>query len=289
LSESVTVLDVDEVLRWAGALARDLPWRHTRDPWAVLVSEVMAQQTQVDRVIPKWLAFLDRWPTPEALAESALADVLRAWEGLGYPRRARNLHQAAIAIVEHASFPDSLPELLKLPGVGSYTARAVLAFAFEQDVAVVDTNVARVYARQLGRRLSAREVQSIADGLVPPGEGWAWNQAMIDLGAIVCRARDARCNDCPVRPSCLWAGEGDDPAIGSAGVSGRQSRFTGSDRQGRGRLMRAIARRPVLDTDAALATAMGWPDDHDRARRVAVTLMTDGLAEVADGIWRLAE
>jgi len=160
----------ENVLSWGEARLRDLPWRRTRDPWVVLVSEVMLQQTQVSRVIPKWLAFIDHFPTPAACAASPLADVLRAWLGLGYPRRARNLHLAAQTIDAAGSFPSTLPGLLALPGVGAYTARAVLAFAFEADAAVVDTNIARIYARITGERLTPKRVQAMADAALPRGE-----------------------------------------------------------------------------------------------------------------------
>lgn len=265
---------------WAGA-QRDLPWRRTRDPWAVLVSEVMLQQTQVDRVVPKWHAFLDRFPDPTTCAAAPVGAVIEAWAGLGYNRRGVALHRCAMTVVEEhgGELPLDLAALLDLPGIGPYTARAVLAFAGERDVAVVDTNVARVLARQAGRPLRPAEVQEAANVLVPPGRGWAWNQAMLDLGATVCRARDVRCGDCPVAPTCSWrGGPGPDPAVGSAGVSGGQSRFEGSDRQGRGRLVDALRRGPVVD----LASAAGWPDDPERAARVADTLVADGLA-VLDG------
>ena len=153
----------------------------------------MLQQTQVPRVIPKWLAFCDAYPTPAACAAAPLGEVLRQWQGLGYPRRARNLHDAATAMVERhgGEVPDDLDALRALPGIGPYTARAVLAFAFERDVAVVDTNIARVLARVAGERLTLRRVQEAADALVPAGAGWAWNQMLMDLGATVCRPAPA--------------------------------------------------------------------------------------------------
>ena len=243
----------------------------------MLVSEVMLQQTQVDRVIPKWTAFLDRFPDPARCAAAPLGAVIEAWAGLGYNRRGVALHRCARVVVdEHdGRLPMDLPALLALPGIGPYTARAVLAFAGERDVAVVDTNVARVLARQAGRPLRLVEVQADADALVPSGQGWAWNQAMLDLGATVCRARAPDCGRCPVATSCAWrGGAGPDPAVGSAGVSGRQSRFEGSDRQGRGRLVDALRHGPVSD----VATATGWPQDPERAERVARTLVADGLA-----------
>lgn len=271
-----------DLLQWSARTRRDLPWRRTRDPWAVLVSELMLQQTQVSRVVPKYAAFLERFRTVAACAAAPAGDVVRLWAGLGYNRRALNLHAAARACVErHAGqLPATLAELQGLPGIGPYTARAVQAFAREADVGVLDTNAARVLARLAGRRLAPREAQDMADSYVPVGEGWAWNQAMLDLGATVCTKRVVRCDQCPVTAHCAWhlAGHPDpDPSDGSAGTSGRQSTFEGSDRQGRGRLVDALRLGPVAAADLAAAT--GWPDDPERAERVAATLVVDGLAE----------
>ncbi|MFT5224024.1 MAG: A/G-specific adenine glycosylase, partial [Glaciecola sp.] len=171
-----------DLLAWSEQTRRDLPWRRVRDPWAILVSELMLQQTQVARVIPKWHAFLASFPDPAACAAAPPGAVISAWQGLGYNRRARNLHATAEAIVENhdGRVPDTLEGLLALPGIGPYTARAVLAFAFEQDVAVVDTNAARFLARGVaGRRLAPREAQDLADSLVAPGTGWAHNQGVL--------------------------------------------------------------------------------------------------------------
>jgi A/G-specific adenine glycosylase len=253
---------------------RDLPWRRTRDPWAVLVSEVMLQQTQVPRVIPKWEAFLVEFPTPAACAAASLGDVLRLWQGLGYPRRARNLHAAAAAIAPLDEFPSTLDGLLALPGVGPYTARAVLAFAFEADAAVVDTNIARVLARVAGRTLTARQAQAAADAMLPPGEAWAWNQSLMDLGAMLCRPTAPGCERCALAVSCAWRGSGaPDPAVGSAGVSVRQARFDGSDRQARGRLMKTLVDGPVARE--RLADVMGC--DAGRADHLASALIGEGL------------
>jgi len=268
------------VLGWGLPRLRALPWRHTRDPWAVLVSEVMLQQTQVPRVMPKWHAFLDAFPTPAACAAAPLGDVLRLWQGLGYPRRARNLHAAAAALSEFGEFPRTLDGLLALPGVGQYTARAVLVFAFEADAAVVDTNIARIYARGIGRRLTAAQVQAAADAAVPPEESWAWNQCLMDLGATVCRPLPL-CGECPVVATCAWHGVGPDPAIGSAGVSRTQSRFEGSERQARGRLMKALSERSVAAADAA--EVMG----HPAAPRLIEALCAEGLVTLDDGWLRL--
>lgn len=263
-----------DVLRWGEPRLRDLPWRRTRDPWSVLVSEVMLQQTQAQRVVPRWRQFLDRFPTPAACAAAPLGDVLREWQGLGYPRRARNLHLTAQRIVEHGGFPTDLQGLLELPGVGAYTARALLAFSFEQDVAVVDTNIARVYARVSGRRLTARQVQAIADESLPAGDGWVWNQCLMDLGAVVCRPSSPACRACPVRSACAWQGsELPDPAVGSSGVSVKQAKFDGSDRQARGRLMKALSSGPVERRSIARVMRA----DADTADRLVQTLVADGL------------
>lgn len=263
----------DEVLAWGGPRLRDLPWRRTRDPWEVLVSEVMLQQTQAARVVQRWEAFLARFPTPADCAAASLGDVLREWQGLGYPRRARNLHATAIRVTEAGGFPTDLVGLLDLPGIGPYTARAVLAFAFEADAAVVDTNIARIYARVVGERLTPGRVQGLADQACPPGDAWLWNQCLMDLGAVLCRPSSPGCDSCPVADHCAWRGRGDDPAVGSSGVSGRQARFEGSDRQARGRLLRAMSTGPVRLTD--LAEVMGR--EADDARRLAEALVAEGL------------
>jgi A/G-specific adenine glycosylase len=278
----------EALLTWHVSAARDLPWRHTRNPWKILVSEVMSQQTQIDRVVAKWHEFIELWPTPEACADASLGDVLRVWQGLGYPRRAKHLHGAAIAIVELRYFPETLDGLLALPGVGPYTARAVLAFAFEQDVAVVDTNVGRVLARRAGQKLSTKAVQAAADLEVPAGKGWAWNQAILDLGASVCTARNPKCTDCPVSNWCNWKGLSEDPAVGSAGVSGKQARFEGSDRQARGRLMKVASQRPFLidEVEAIIGFVavlqkeiphVEFTQDVQRGRAIAAALCAEGL------------
>lgn len=275
------------LLSWFDAQARDLPWREVRDPWAILVAETMSQQTQVARVVPRWSSFLDQWPTAVACAAAPLSDVLRAWQGLGYPRRARNLHAAAGVVAhEHAGHvPDRLEALLRLPGVGPYTARAVLAFAFERDVGVLDVNASRVLARAVaGAPLTGREGQRLADAVVPPGDGWRWNQAVLDLGATVCTRRAPDCERCPVSAACAWRavggpGAGPDPADTSGVRSRPQARFEGSDRQARGRLLAAAVEGPVPVDAAAAVTGRGATD----ADRLVVALLSEGLlARVGD-------
>lgn len=279
--------DPAPLLRWWEGRRRDLPWRRTRDPWEVLVCEVMAQQTQVARVAERWGPFLERFPTVEAAAAAPVAELIRAWSGLGYNRRAVLLHRCATAVVEEhgGAFPRSLPALLALPGIGPYTARAVLAFAFEADAAVVDTNTARVLARWSGHRLTPAQAQAAADAALPAGRAWAWNQAMLDLGATVCTRRQPRCGACPVTARCGWARAGwppPDPADGSAGVSVPQARFAGSDREGRGRILAALSSVESVP-EADLPAVAGWPDDPARAARVLAGLVRDGLVVASDG------
>jgi A/G-specific adenine glycosylase len=274
------------VLRWGRGRRADLPWRATRDPWAVLVSEVMLQQTQVARVVPRYHAFLAAYPDPSACARALLAEVLAHWQGLGYPRRARNLWLAAAACVErHAGeVPDDLDALLALPGVGRYTARAVLAFAFERPVGVADTNIARVLARRAATSMRPAALQSAADDLVPPARAWEWNQALMDVGALLCRPRAPACGDCPIAPTCGWQVAGrpePDPGVGSAGVSRPQARYEGSDRQARGRILAALASGGIDRGEAARIAELA--SDTGRAATVIESLIADGLVAESGG------
>jgi len=203
------------LLEWFSERGRDLPWRHTRDPYAILVSEVMLQQTQVERVIPRYLDWLVRWPTVESLAAVSAADAIRAWQGLGYNRRGLNLHRAAIQIAK-SGWPDDLTEL---PGVGPYTAAAVRCFAYGDDVLPMDVNVARVQ-RRTGRVFSS-----------------AAAHALMDLGATVCLARIARCAECPLALACPSHGIREEPAR-------KQGPFGGSFRQRRSTTLRALVESP---------------------------------------------
>jgi A/G-specific adenine glycosylase len=215
-------------MAWFRENGRDLPWRKTTDPYAVLVSEIMLQQTQVERVVPRWLAWVERWPTAEALAAAPAADVIREWQGLGYNRRAVNLHRAAQRIAAEG-WPDDLTEL---PGVGRYTANAVAAFALGAPVLPVDTNVRRVQERT-GHRF-----------------GPECGQALMDLGATVCLARVPRCGACPLAAACPSRGRRYQPLR-------KQGPFEGSFRQRRARVLRAVAAQPraaaSLDPDAVVA------------------------------------
>jgi A/G-specific adenine glycosylase len=205
---------VDGVLRaWFREHGRDLPWRRTRDPYAILVSEVMLQQTQVSRIVPRYLAWLERWPTAEALAAASPADVIREWQGLGYNRRALNLHRAARAIAADGWPEDDLTEL---PGIGPYTAAAIRRFALEEDVLPVDVNVARVQ-RRTGHAFSP-----------------ATAAALMDLGATICLARIPRCEACPLAAACPSRGVREEPLR-------KQGAFEGSFRQRRAETLRLVA------------------------------------------------
>lgn len=276
----------DALVAWFVDAARPLPWRAAEvSPWAVLVSEFMLQQTQVARVIPLWEAWIRRWPTPAALASEPPSEAVRAWDRLGYPRRALWLHRAAVEIVERhdGRVPDDLDDLLALQGVGPYTARAVAAFAFGRRHPVVDTNTRRVIARAvLGRAnpgppSTARDLAAMS-ALLPEADAAArvFNAAAMELGATVCTARSPRCDECPIASTCRWRLAGHPPDDGPRKAA--QARFEGSDRQVRGLVMRELraTHRPV----AAPEIAGLWPDAAQLARAVD-GLVADGLA-VAD-------
>lgn len=244
----------------------------------------MSQQTQVHRVVPKFNLFLEKFPTPVACASASLGELLEIWQGLGYPRRCRNLYEAAkVMVARHGgNVPTTLDELVALPGIGDYTARAVMAFADHADVGVVDTNVARVLARLHNKVLGKKEAQLIADEIVPEGLGWEWNQVMMDFGATVCSARAPQCEQCVVRIHCRWNCDGgQDPAPASAGTSKPQSRFEGSDRQARGKLMKALIAGAVRTTDGA--KVMGLVEQQHRSEAIVQGLLEDGLIAKVNG------
>lgn len=242
------------LLAWFAAEGRALPWRATRDRWSILVAETMLAQTQVDRVVAYWTRFVAEWPTPAAMASARLADMLVAWQGLGYPRRARDLHRAATAIAAAGRWPDDPREL---PGVGPYTAAALRCFADGEPVVPVDVNVRRVLARRFGG-----EAPDVA-----PADGWAAGQALMELGQRVCRARRPDCEACPLAPGC--AGPEPTSADDAAPVR-RQPRFEGSFRQLRGRV---LAR--VLAAPAEVGVVVGTLDDAEAG--AAASLVDDGL------------
>jgi A/G-specific adenine glycosylase len=282
----------ERVLAWFAGSGRELPWRATRDPYRVLVAEVLAQQTQAARAAAAWPRFLERFPDVHALAAAAPAEVLRAWQGLGYNRRALALRRTAQAVVERGGWPGTVEELAGLPGVGPYTARAVSCFALGLRVAPVDTNVARVLVRSLAGTdpadLTAAARQRLADQALPPAaDPWAWSSALMDVGALHCRPRP-RCAGCPLEATCRWR------ALGAAAPPSRpraQAPFATSDRRWRGAVVRALAAAPGGLDRAALAAAVqataagrpaGWFD------ALVARLEAEGMvATGADGRLRL--
>jgi A/G-specific adenine glycosylase len=279
------------VLSWYAAHQRDLPWRRPdASPWAVLVSEIMLQQTPVVRVLPAYQAWLERWPTPTALAAAPAGEAVRQWGRLGYPRRALWLHAAACVLARRygGEVPASHADLLGLPGIGRYTAAAVCSFAFGQRHAVLDTNVRRVLARLItGAQFppaqpSVAEMR-LAEALLPadPGVAARWSVALMELGALVCTAARPHCAQCPVAAGCAWLLAGQPPAPARRRGQG----YSGTDRQCRGALLAVLreAHTPVSAGDLAAA----WPDPAQRARALD-GLVADGLADpLPDGTFSL--
>lgn len=293
----------DRLIAWYCANRRDLPWRNTRDPYRILVSEVMLQQTQVERVIPKYHEFLERFPTIEALAAAPTAEVIRAWAGLGYNRRALNLQLTAQAVVERHDgvMPRDLDALLALPGIGRYTAGAILCFAYEEDVGFVDTNIRRVLHRLcLGPELpeplaSERDIQQFAECLVPASRGYEWNQALMEFGAVQCTARKPACLVCPLQGQCRAFPEIQSRlALTVKPVSTlrrkQEGPFEGSSRYYRGRVIAALRELPAGESiDLGALGPRVRPDyqaeqpEHiDWLRQVVEGLHRDGLAQVAE-------
>ena len=277
---------VDAVVAWYADNARDLPWRRPgTSAYAILVSEVMAQQTPVERVIPSWHRWLELWPTPAALAEASPAEVLRIWDRLGYPRRALRLREAAIACVEShgGEIPTTYDELVVLPGVGDYTAGAVLAFAYGQPAVVLDTNVRRVLARALDGVERPRPSVTVAErqrsrDLLPEDAATAatWAQAVMELGALVCTASRPSCDACPIAAQCAWVAAG---APTGPVPAPRAQGYAGTDRQVRGLIM-ALLRSCDMATQEQVDAL--WPDTTQRDRALD-SLLSDGLVERLNG------
>jgi len=280
------------LLAWYAGHARDLPWRGpTCDAWGVLVSEVMLQQTPVDRVVPAWEAWLARWPSPAALAAEPPGEAVRMWGRLGYPRRALRLHAAALDCVDRfdGRVPTAYDDLRSLPGVGDYTAAAVLSFAHGRRAVVLDTNVRRVLARLLaGDALPRPSVtvaeRAAAEGVLPDDDATAatWSVAVMELGALVCTAASPSCGACPVAGSCAWLAAG---APAYDGPSRKVQRFAGTDRQVRGRLM-AVLREAHGPVPKELLDSV-WDEPVQRERALD-TLVSDRLVTpLPDGTYTL--
>ena len=278
---------VSAVTDWFAVAARPLPWRHLgTSAWAILVSEFMAQQTPVSRVVEPWRAWLERWPTPAALAADSAGEAVRAWGRLGYPRRALRLHAASVAITERhgGRVPQALEELRALPGIGEYTAAAVVAFAFGGRSVVLDTNVRRVLARAvLGRRYPSPGVtaaeRQLADEVAPQEDGPAarWAAASMELGALICTARNPQCGNCPVAEQCRWLAAGK-PAGDQ--TPRKAQGYAGTDRQCRGALLEVLRRADGFVAEVDLAPA--WSDSAQRERALR-SLIDDGLLVAVPG------
>ena len=277
----MTSLDTPSLLAWFSGAGRPLPWREGGvTAWEILLCEVMSQQTPVARVEPIWRQWLQRWPGPRELAEAAPADVIRMWGKLGYPRRALRLRECAVVVVEQfgGEVPTHVDELLSLPGVGDYTARAVACFAHRQAVPVVDTNVRRVVARAVQGQAEAgppsnRRDLATVEALLPAQreEAVAFSVAVMELGALVCTARKPDCDSCPLAPSCAWVAAGK-PAWD--GPRGKTQTYAGTDRQVRGMLLDVLRDGDGTATAAQLDAV--WPDEAQRGRALA-SLVDDGL------------
>lgn len=259
------------LLDWYGSRRRHFPWRQTREPWPILVVEVMSQQTQIGRVLGHWERWMARFPTPAACAEAPTGDVLALWSGLGYNSRAVRL-QAAASIVATDGWPTTAAGLEGLPGVGPYTAAAVACQAFGEQIPTVDTNHRRVLSRWHGEPLSGRRLTEVAVDLLPVGWAEDWNQALMDLGAAVCRPRP-ECESCPVTTWC------EDPSVYAPPPA--QAPFEGSMREARGAVLRAALDRPR--TLAELVRASGLPAD--RVEAAARALAADGLLVEREDRW----
>jgi A/G-specific adenine glycosylase len=255
------------LLRWYRRSARDLPWRRTRDPYAVLVSEVMLQQTQVSRVLPAYTAFLRRFPDLGALSRAALGDVLRAWSGLGYNRRARDLHR--IARLHPRGLPATRETLDALPGVGAYTAGAVICFSRGESVAFADTNIRRVLGRALlGRIASEREAVALDAQLVPRKGADRWHHALMDLGATLCLSRVPRCGSCPLAATCRYR-----HAPQPEPTRRRATAFATSERRVRGKIVSQLRDSNDGATIVRLRAAIG----DERVARLVDALEQEGI------------
>jgi len=291
-NRSAMSIPADELVRWYGEAKRDLPWRAPGvTAWQILVSEFMLQQTPVARVAPVWIDWVRRWPTPSATAEAGAAAVLRAWGKLGYPRRAKRLHECATVVAtEHGDVvPDDVETLLGLPGVGAYTARAIACFAYDKPVPVVDTNVRRVVARAVHGRADAANPSPVRDNadvaaLLPDDEAaQMFSAALMELGATICTARAPRCGICPLS-RCAWREAGCPAGDGPARPV---QRYAGTDRQVRGRLLDVL--RASTEPVHRAQLDVVWLYDTAQRDRALDSLLVDGLVEqTADGRFALA-
>ena len=276
----------DEIITWFDQNARDLPWRKS-NPWGVMVSEFMLQQTPVNRVLPIWQQWMDRWPTPPELAGAKKSDVITAWGRLGYPRRAIRLHESAQIITDrfHGVVPSEIEELRTLPGVGEYTAAAISAFAYGRTTLVLDVNIRRLFARAIdGVEIASRSLSHLERAMrteLIPAEGARWAAATMELGALICTARSPECEACPIKNSCKWRGNGY-PASEEPKRKGQA--WHGTDRQCRGTFVQALRETKHLSRQALFAL---WHDEV-QSEKCLESLIADGLIETTGNYYHLA-
>lgn len=265
------------VIEWYQQNKRTLPWRIST-PWGVVVSEFMLQQTPVHRVLPQWHRWMELWPTPADLASAPLSDALREWGRLGYPRRAKRLHESAQIIVRdfNGVVPEEIDQLRKLPGIGEYTAAAISAFAFGNSELVLDINIRRLYTRcWLGKSAPTsapnNSERELARSLIPENDDGTWAAATMELGALICKARNPLCEECPLMNQCLWREIG----YPEDEVNKKRVQWHGSDRQCRGAIMQALREKPAV-TEAELMKIWSSRSQYEKA---LASLLDDGLIQ----------
>lgn len=270
----------NEVIFWFEKNRRDLPWRKTT-AWGVVVSEFMLQQTPVSRVLPQWISWMQRWPTPQALAKATPAEVITAWGRLGYPRRALRLLECAKIISSDfdGQVPQTQSELLSLPGIGEYTSAAIMAFAFGQRSLVLDVNIRRLFSRVLDgidipRQTASREEVASRRGLIPSDKPALWAAATMELGALICTSRKPLCHECPIKERCQWRSKG----FPESGAVRKTQSWNGTDRQCRGVIVQALRENASL-TESALKEL--WKED-SQVEKALSSLIKDGLISTTD-------
>jgi A/G-specific adenine glycosylase len=277
---------VSNVIDWYGRNKRDLPWRQT-SPWGVMISEYMLQQTPVNRVLPVWTQWIERWPTPVDLATSKKSEAIGAWGRLGYPRRATRLHEAAgiIAREYKNQVPQKIEELVKLPGIGEYTAAAIAAFAYEQSALVLDINIRRLFARAIDGKEYPTDSMTKAERALRaqmiPRDGARWAAATMELGALLCKSRNPACDDCPLRVSCAWRAAG----YPKSPIVRKRQKWEGTDRQCRGLILQTLRERSRASEAEINAL---WPLD-SQVKFALKTLLADGLIQATGKSFTLAD
>jgi A/G-specific adenine glycosylase len=286
IPEILEVAAVSDVIDWYGRNKRDLPWRET-SPWGVMISEFMLQQTPVIRVLPVWMQWIERWPTPADLAKSKKSEAIGAWGRLGYPRRATRLYEAA-GIIDREyenQVPQKIEELIKLPGVGEYTAAAIAAFAFDESTLVLDINIRRLFARAIdGHEYptgSMTKAERTLRAQMIPRDGASWAAATMELGALLCKSRNPTCDDCPLKVRCAWRAAG----YPKSPLARKSQKWEGTDRQCRGLILQTLRERSSASASELRAL---WSLD-SQVELALKTLLADGLIQATGKSFTLAD